>query len=100
MRSRRNDFDFTEYLSLGREVAEKRPDFKLLAPLGHSYARKRAVLEFWQWKKKNPKASGAEKIIKLVDLVGEAEMLEEIKEIGRLCLILGDTRPIKDWNDE
>lgn len=100
MRSRRSDFDFTEYLSLGREVAEKHGDFKILAPLGTSYARKRAILEFWQWRKKNPEVTSAERIIKLVDLVGKAEMLENIKEIGRLCLILGDTRPIKDWNEQ
>ena len=100
MSRRRNEFDFREYLALGREVAEMHKDFKMLAPLGIQYAKKRAVLEFWQWKKQNPAATGAEKIIKLVDLIGKAEMLEGIKELGRLCLILGETSENKPWDEE
>lgn len=94
---RRGDFDLMEYLSLGREVAERHKEFKFLAPLGQSYSRKRAIVEYWIWQQTHKDESLPNKAKQLIELLGMAEMLDEVKEIGRFCLILGDTRQIKRW---
>lgn len=92
-------FDFKRFLSLGREVSQKHEEFKKFAPLSNDYAEKRASLMFWVWLQKNQKASIEEKLEKLIDLRGKAQMLQHVKEVGRLCLILGDTSRREDWKD-
>lgn len=94
-------FDFKRFLSLGREVSEKHKEFKFLAPLGHEAAEQRAALEFMRWLKKqkqeNNGVSVEAKLAKAIELLGKAELLPFIKEVGRFCLILGDTSHKEDW---
>jgi len=92
-------FDFKRFLSLGREVSQKHEEFKLLAPLGNDYAEKRASLMFWVWLQENREASIEKKLEKLIDLRGKAQLLQHLKEVSRLCLILGDTSRREDWKD-
>jgi len=92
-------FDFKRFLSLGREVSQKHPEFKKLAPLGNDAAEQRAALMFWVWLKKNGKSNVEQKLEKAIELLGKAQMLQHVKEVGRLCLILGDTSRREDWKD-
>lgn len=91
------EFDFKKFLSLGREVSEKHPEFKFLAPLGNTYARKRAAIEFMEWLKKHSEASAIDKAKAAIEVLGKAELLTHVKEVGRLCLILGDTSERESW---
>lgn len=91
------EFDFKKFLSLGREVAETHKEFKFLAPLGNTYARKRAAIEFMKYLKKHPDDSAIDKAKAAIELLGKAELLTHVKEVGRLCLILGDTSNKESW---
>ena len=93
-------FDIRRYLALGREVSEKHKDFKLFAPLGHDGAEQMAALLFWTWLKKNGKSSVEKKLKKAIELTGKAELMPFIKELGRFCLILGDTSRREDWKKD
>jgi len=92
-----NKFDIRRYLALGREVSERHKEYKLLAPLGTNGAEQMAALEFWTWLKKNGTASVEEKLKKAIYLTGKAELMPFIKELGRFCLILGDTSQSVDY---
>lgn len=93
-------FDIRRYLALGREVSEHHKDFKLLAPLGTNGAEQMAALTFWTWLKKNRDKSVDEKLKRAIELTGKAELMPFIKELGRFCLILGDTSHKEDWKKD
>jgi len=93
-------FDIRRYLALGREVSEHHKDFKLLAPLGTNGAEQMAALLFWTWLKKNGTSSVEKKLKKAIELTGKAELMPFIKELGRFCLILGDTSRREDWKKD
>jgi len=92
MSYRDKGLEFRHYVALHREVSEKIDDFKHLACLGNDYADKMAALDFFEWMKNNGTSTALEKLRQAITFLGYADLLKYVKEVGRMCLVLGDTR--------
>lgn len=95
----KSKFDIQRFLSLGREFSDKHKDFQFLAHLGNEYSKKRAALEFMFFLKdgKDEKKDLKAKLMKAVELLGEAELLTLTKAWERMTLALGDTTPRRPY---
>jgi len=97
MSSRRDDIAFAERLYLGGRISHTHPLFKKISKLGYEEAETYALLEFFDWYDKNPKADLMTVTKQLIELLGMARFLPHTKELTRLSMILGDTRKRKKW---
>ena len=96
----KREFDALEFrriVALGGRVSQKHRFFKVIAKLGYVEAEKRALLEFWKWLQKHPKATVEQMLEKYLEYVGMARYLPNSKEVTRLSMILGDSFKIEDY---
>jgi hypothetical protein len=89
--------EFKRIIALGGRVSEKHEFFKEIAKLGYDEARETALVKFWIWFMKHPKASVEKMYLKYLELMGMANFLPNSKEITRLSMIMGDTTKIEDY---
>lgn len=87
-------FNFKRFLSLGREVSETHKEFKMLAPLDNTESETEAFFLWLDWAAAHPNADMITQLRQLNRFFGMAHYVTtKVKEVGRLCLMLGDTTP-------
>ena len=92
--------DFKRILFLGGRISAKHKFFMEIAKLGYNQAREYALVEFYEWFEKHPKATLTEMYKQYLRFYGMAEFLPQTKELTRLSMILGDTTDVRKWKKE
>lgn len=93
--SRRQVFDFREWVGLGGRVSEKHELFKDLAMLGYDECEMFAMLDFIEWFANNPDATIEQCMKEGIKRIGMARLMPHTKELTKLSMMLGDTKRSK-----